>query len=409
MLNDLTLRRATAQAKPYKLFDGGGLYCEVSPAGGKLWRLKYRFGGKEKRVALGVYPAVSLAEARKRRDAARELLAGGIDPGAEKQANKARLAAQAEDSFEAVAREWHERMLTQRTEKYRRNLLRALEKDVFPRIGRVPIARLTPADVRGVLDAILSRGAVEIAKKARVNIGQVCRYAVIYGRAENDPTVPLQGFIPSVAVTHMPAPLDPVAVGAILRMFDALSGQPQVVAAVRLLPYVAARPGELRTMRWDDVDLDAAQWAYRVSKTSTHHIVPLSTQAASILREMEPLSAHLPGGWVFPGGRTPLKPMSDAALNASMRRLGIDTRSELTGHGWRAVLRTLGHEQCGFDPLVIEHQLAHRAPDVSGLGNAYARTRFLPERARMMQSWADYLDGLKAEGRVAYSVDRATP
>jgi len=200
MLNDLALRNAKPAAKPRKLFDGGGLYCELSPAGGKLWRLKYRMGGKEKRLALGAYPAVSLVEARRRRDKARELLAGGIDPGVQKQADKARLAAQAEDSFEAVAREWHERMLTQRTEKYRQGVLRALEKDVFSRVGRVPIARLTPADVRGVLDAILARGAVEIAKKARINIGQVCRYAVIYGRAENDPTVPLQGFIPAATV-----------------------------------------------------------------------------------------------------------------------------------------------------------------------------------------------------------------
>ena len=198
----------------------------------------------------------------------------------------------------------------------------------------------------------------------------------------------------------MPAPLDPAAVGAILRMFDALTGQPQVIAAVRLLPYVAVRPGELRTMRWDDVDLDAAQWAYRVSKTGTPHIVPLSKQAIAILSDLHPLTCGLPGGWVFPGGRTPLKPMSDMALNASIRRLGIDTRTELTGHGWRAVLRTLGHEQCGFDPLVIEHQLAHKAPDVSGLGNAYARTRFLPDRVKMMQAWADYLDKLKTGAEV---------
>lgn len=396
MLNDLALRNAKPAAKPRKLFDGWGLYCEVSPAGGKLWRLKYRMGGIEKRLSLGAYPAVSLAEARRRRDKARELLARGVDPGVQKKADKARLAAQAEDSFEAVAREWHQRMLTQRTEKYRQGVLRAFEKDVFSRIGRVPIARLTPADVRGVLDAILERGAVEIAKKARINIGQVCRYAVIYGRAENDPTVPLQGFIPAVTVKHMPAPVDPDAVGAILRMFDALAGAPQVVAAVRLLPYLAVRPGELRTMRWADVNLQAERWEYRVSKTDTPHIVPLSTQAITILRDLHPLTGHLPGGWAFPGGRTPLKPMSDMALNASMRRLGIDTRTELTGHGWRAVLRTLGHEQCGFDPLVIEHQLAHKAPDVSGLGNAYARTRFLPARTRMMQEWADYLDKLKA-------------
>lgn len=399
-LTDTALRNAKPKGKSYKLADERGLYIEVYPTGGKLWRLKYRFGGKEKRLALGAYPDVSLATARERRDDARKTLAAGIDPGAAKQADKLRQRQRAADSFQAVAEEWRDQMLADRAESHRTKVWARLSNDVFPYIGRRPIAEITAPEVRAVLDRILGRNVVETAKKAQINMGQVFRYAIATGKATNDPTAALRGMLPTAKAKNMAAPTDPAAVGGILRMFDALTGQPQVIAAVKLAPLLACRPGELRTMRWEDVDLDAAEWRYHVTKTGIDHIVPLSGQAVAILRDLHPLTGHLIGGWVFPGGRTPLKAMSDAAINASMRRLGIDTRDELTGHGWRAVLRTLGHEQLGLDPLVIETQLAHKTPDGSGLGNAYARTKFLAERRQMMQQWADYLDKLKAGAQI---------
>ena len=399
-LTDTALRNAKPGEKSYKLADERGLYIEVYPTGGKLWRLKYRFGGKEKRLALGAYPDVGLAAARERRDDARKALAAGNDPSAAKKADKLRQRQRAADSFQAVAEEWRDQMLANRAESHRTKVWARLSNDVFPYIGRRPIAEITAPEVRAVLDRILGRNVVETAKKAQINMGQVFRYAIATGKATNDPTAALRGMLPTAKAKNMAAPTEPAAVGGILRMFDALTGQPQVIAAVKLAPLLACRPGELRTMRWEDVDLDAAEWRYHVTKTDAAHLVPLSRQAVAILRDLHPLTGHLIGGWVFPGGRTPLKAMSDAAINAAMRRLGIDTRDELTGHGWRAVLRTLGHEQLGLDPLVIETQLAHKTPDGSGLGNAYARTKFLAERRQMMQRWADYLDQLKVGAQV---------
>lgn len=393
-LTDTAIRNAKPGAKNIKLFDGAGLYLEITPPGSKLWRLKYRYLGAEKRLALGAYPAVSLKEARIKRDEARAHLAAGRDPGAVKQAEKLRAAALAADSFEVVAREWIDRHLSTKAESHRDKVIRRLERDVFPFLGRRPIAEISAPEILAVLRRIESRGVLETAHRAQQNIGQVIRYAVATGRATNDPTQALRGALPPYKPEHMAAPADdPAAVGTILRAMDAFKGGPIVAAALELLPLVFCRPGELRTMRWEQIDFDAALWRYTVSKTQTEHIVPLSRQALAVLRDLQPLTGHLPGGWVFPGGRSPMQPLSDAAINASYRRLGIDTRNELTGHGWRAVARTLLHERLGFAPEVIEHQLAHRVPDA--LGTSYNRTKFLSERKRMMQKWADYLDKLK--------------
>ena len=397
-LTDTVIRQSKTTDKPSKLPDGNGLYLLVTVSGGKLWRYDYRFDGRRKTLALGRYPDVPLAEARKRLARAREMLAADppVDPGAVKQADKLRRQQIAADTFEAVAAEWKDKMLADRAVSHRAKVWRLLSNDVFPYIGKRPISEITAPDVRAVLDKILAREVNETARKARINIGQVFRYAIATGKATNDPTTALKGMVPTVKAKNMAAPTDdPDKVGEILRMFDALSGQPQVEAAVRLAPLLAVRPGELRHMRWEEVNLDAAEWRYHVPKTKIDHMVPLSRQAVAILRDLHPLTGHLPGGWVFPGGRTPMRPISDMTVNAAMRRLGIDTRTELTGHGWRAVLRTQGHERLGFDPLVIETQIAHKTPDASGLGNAYARTKFLRERKAMMQQWADYLDKLK--------------
>lgn len=392
-LTDTTIRNAKPGPKPIRLFDGGGLYLEVSPAGGKLWRLKYRIDGKEKRLALGTYPTTSLKDARSKRDEARKLLAAGIDPG-----RKAEKAEPAPDTFEAVAREWFSRHLEAKAPGHRDKVVRRLERDVFPHLGSRPVAEIKAPEILAVVRRIEARNVLETAHRALQNIGQVIRYAVATGRAEADPTQSLRGALAPWKPQHMAAPTDPAKVGEILRALDAFSGGPVVGAALRLLPLVFVRPGELRTMRWEQIDFEAKEWRYTVSKTKTDHLVPLSRQALAILEDIRPLTGHLPGGWVFPGGRSPKSPMSNAAINAAYRRLGIDTRNELTGHGWRAAARTLLHENLNYPPEIIEHQLAHSVPDT--LGRAYNRTRFIAERRKMMQAWADYLHTLKAGAEV---------
>lgn len=396
-LTDVVIRTTKPGARQRKISDEKGLYLLVHPNGGRYWQMKYRHAGKERTLSFGTYPDVSLADARKRRDEARAMLAHDVDPGEVKRANRLRQRQEAASSFEAVAREWFDRHLAGKAPSHRDKVVRRLERDVFPYIGHRPIADIKAPEVLEVARRVERRGAVDTAHRVIQNIGEVCRYGIATGRAESDPTPALRGALPAVRHKHYPAPTDdPSAVGGILRMFDALTGQPQVIAAVRLLPLLVCRPGELRTMRWEAVDLGDAVWSYRVTKTGVDHIIPLSTQAVSILRELYPLTGHLPGGWVFVGGRSPMKPISDAAINAAMQRLGIDTKAELTGHGWRALLRTFGHERLGMRPEVIETHIAHKAPDASRLGNAYARMRFIDERRKMMQQWSDYLDQLRA-------------
>ncbi len=394
-LTDKTISNAKPGTKPAKLSDEKGLYVLIHPNGSKYWRLNYRHLGKNKTLALGVYPEVSLKLARNRRDEARAHLADNRDPGAVKQAEKARAYALAADSFEVVARDWIERHLSTKAASHRDKVVRRLERDVFPYLGRRPIAEITAPDILAVLRRIDARGVLETAHRAQQNIGQVIRYAILTGRATHDPTPALRGALPAYVPAHMASPADdPAAVGAILRSLDAFKGGPVVAAAIKLLPMLFCRPGELRTMRWEQVNLEAAEWRYIVSKTGADHLVPLSRQAVALLADLYRLTGHLPAGWVFIGGRTPTQPMSDAAINAAYRRLGIDTKTELTGHGWRSVARTFLHERLGYEPAVIEHQLAHAVPD--SLGTAYNRTRFIATRRKMMQDWSDFLDKLKA-------------
>lgn len=385
-LSDAALRAAKPREKPYKVFDGGGLYIEVQPCGSRLWRLKYRHHGKEKRMALGRWPELSLAEARRRRDEARRLLAIGADP--------ARPQRSSAPTFAEVAAEWMARHLANKADAHRISVFRRLHRDILPFLGERPVDAITAPQVLAVARQIEARGAIETAHRALQNIGQVLRYAVATGRAEADVTTSLRGALAPVRVRHMAAPADdPARVGAILRAIDAFEGGHVVGAALRLLPYLFVRPGELRTMRWADVDLDAAEWRFTASKTRLDHVVPLPRQAVAILAALKPITGRM-SVFVFPNGRTPARPLSDAAINAALRRLGIDTRAELTGHGWRAVARTMLHERLGFAADVIEAQLAHRVPDA--LGRAYNRTRFLDQRRQMMQQWADFLDGLRA-------------
>lgn len=398
-LSDAAIKNAKPHDKPIKIFDGEGLYLEITPSGGKLWRLKYRYLNTEKRLALGAYPAIGLKDARRLKDEAKIQLAEGRDPGFIKRVNKQRALAIAGDSFEAVAREWIDRHLSTKASGHRDKIVRRLERDIFPYLGRYPVSSIAAPDILAVLRRIETRGVLETAHRAQQNIGQVIRYAIATGRATYDPTPALRGALPPAPTKHMAAPTeDPVAVGDILRSLDAFKGGYVVGSAVRLLPLFFCRPGELRFMRWEQVNFDAAEWRFTTSKTKTPHLVPLSRQALVILHDLHLTTGHLPGGWVFPGGRTPMRPMSDAAINAALRRLGIDTRSELTGHGWRAVARTFLHEHLGFPPEIIEHQLAHAVPDA--LGTSYNRTKFIDKRRIMMQVWADYLDKLKAGAEI---------
>ncbi|AIS88937.1 tyrosine-type recombinase/integrase [Burkholderia pseudomallei] len=395
-LTDLRVRNAKPVVnKQQKLFDERGLYLLVTPAGGKWWRLKYRFGGKEKSLSMGVYPDVGLKDARERRDAARKLLANGIDPGVERRVQKAAATERAASSFEAVAREWYAKRAPGWAPSHGEKVIRRLERDVFPWIGARPIADVKAPELLSVLHRIEERGVLETAHRALQNCGQVFRYAVATGRAERDPSGDLRGALPPWRPDHYASITEPRRVAEMLRAFDAFTGTFVVKCALRLAPLWFVRPGELRNAKWEEFDLERAEWRYTVTKTKTEHLVPLATQAVATLRELHALTGHRE--YVFPG-RDPKKPMSEVAINAALRRMGFDTKTEITGHGFRAMARTILAEQLDVKVEVIEYQLAHKVPDP--LGTAYNRTKFLKERVAMMQAWADYLDSLKANNQV---------
>ena len=394
-LTDAEIRKAKPGEKPIRLFDGGGLYLEISTAGGKWWRLKYRFGGKEKRISLGVYPDIGLKDARERRDAAKKLLANGVDPGEAKKAKKAASQERAANSFEVIAREWFAKYAPGWAASHADKIIQRLERDVFPWLGGRPIADIAAPELLTVVRRIEERGAHDTAHRALQNCGQVFRYAVATGRAQRDPSGDLRGALPPLKHEHYAAITDPTQVGELLRAIDGFQGTFIVKCALMLAPVLFVRPGELRTAEWSGFDLDKAEWRYLVTKTKTEHLVPLPSQAVAILRELHALTGQRQH--VFPG-RDPHKPMSGAAINAALRRMGYDTKIEITGHGFRAMARTILHEELHVRPEVIEHQLAHRVPDT--LGTAYNRTKFLKDRRMMMQLWADYLDQVKQGAQV---------
>lgn len=392
MLTDTEIRRAKPKEKAYKLSDEKGLYLEIMPNSARYWRMKYRFEGKEKRAAFGVYPEVTLKEAREKRDEARKLLAQGIDPTEHKRAVKASKAALTEHSFEVIAREWFAKHAPNWAASHGDKIIRRLERDVFPWIGGKPIAELTAPELLAVARRVEDRGALETAHRALQDCGQVFRYAIATGRAERNPVGDLRGELPPVKGEHFAALTEPKRLSELLRAIDAYEGTLVTKCALQLAPLVFVRPGELRQAQWADIDLEAAEWRYLVTKTDTQHIVSLSRQAVAILETLHPLTGH--GRYVFPSARTPngSRPMSDVALLAALRRMGFD-KTEATVHGFRAVARTLLDEELGYPPHIIEHQLAHAVKDP--LGRAYNRTQHLPERRKMMQAWADYFDRLK--------------
>lgn len=390
-LTDTGVRNAKPGEKPVKLFDERGLFMIVTPAGGRWWRFRYTFDHKEKLLSLGVYPDVGLKDARERRDAARKLIAAGIDPGVNRKAQKAARQESATNSFEVVTREWYAKHAPNWAANHGDRIIRRFERDIFPWVGARPIADLTAPELLGVVRRIESRGALETAHRALSNCGQVFRYAVATGRAIRDPSADLRGALPPTKGEHFAAVTEPKLAAQLLRTLDSYQGTLAVACALRLAPLVFVRPGELRSALWADIDLEAAEWRYTVTKTDTAHIVPLATQAIEILRELHPLTGC--GRYVFPSARSQERPMSDNAILAAMRRMGIK-KDEMSGHGFRAMARTILDEVLAVRPELIEHQLAHAVKDPNG--RAYNRTAHLSERRKMMQQWADYLDGLKA-------------
>ncbi len=395
-LSDTAIRKLKPSDKPYKVADEKGLFLLVTPPGGKLWRLKYRLDGKEKLLSFGAYPDVPLIRAREKRDEARTLIADGVDPSDNRKAQKTAKADRAANSFEVIAREWFEARKPTWAPSHSGRLIKRLENDVFPWIGSKPIAEISAPEILSVMKRIEGRGTLDTAHRVHQDCGQIFRYAVATGRAERDPTGDLRGALPTASGGHFASITEPASVGELLRAIDGFKGTFIVQSALRLAPMLFVRPGELRQARWQEFNLAKAEWKYLVTKTKTEHLVPLATQAVKILSELQVLTGD--SEFVFPGARSNGRAMSDAAVNAALRRMGYDTRTEITGHGFRAMARTILHEVLGIRPEVIEHQLAHKVPDA--LGAAYNRTKFLPARKAMMQQWADYLDKLKAGAEV---------
>ena len=384
--------------------DGGGMYLLVN-SGGKYWRMDYRFADKRKTLSLGVYPAVSLEKARKRRGAARELLADGKDPGAVKREERQATAMAAANTFELVAREFLQTKVDAWTPMYAAKWLRGMEKDLFPFIGKLPIATVTPPMLLDALRKCEKRGAIESAHTLRQTAGQVFRYGVQTGRCERNPSQDLQGALKPVTTKHMAAILEPIKVGELLRAIDGYSGQPVTRAALGLSALLFQRPGNIRQMEWAWVDFDKALLTIpsQDMKRRKHqkingrpHLVPLAPQALAYLAELLPFSGH--GRYVFPSLRTGERPMSDNTVNAALRRMGF-SQDEMSAHGFRATARTLMIERMpGISADVIEAQLAHGK---SGpLGMAYDRAEFLEQRRKMMLEWADYLDKLRPGAEV---------
>ncbi len=389
MLTPSAVRNAKPKAKAYKLTDGRGMYLLVKPDGARWWRFDYRRPviAKRNTLSLGTYPDVSLKKARVRREEARALLTDGIDPGDQR---KAKAEAEA-DTFEAIAREWHAKHAPNWSADHADRIMTRLEKDVFPWIGRKPIANLTAPDVLGILRRVDARGARDTAHRVHQHCGQVFRYAVATGRASIDPTPALRGAIPPTRTKHHASITDPDRVGELLRAIDGYQGSNVTRAALQLAPLAFVRPGELRQAEWSEFDLDKAEWRIPAErmKMNAPHIVPLAGQAVAILRDLAPLTGS--GRYLFPGLRTRARPMSENTVNAALRRMGFD-RDTMTGHGFRSMASTLLNEQ-GWHRDAIERQLAHAERDA--VRAAYNYAEHLPERRKMMQAWADYLDSLR--------------
>ena len=388
-LTATAVKQAKPKAKPYKLADGGGLYLHVKTAG-KYWRYKYRFAGKEKLLALGTYPDISLADARKLHQAARENLADGIDPSSYKKTKKSADQSNSANSFEAVAIEWSKTRSKKAdsTEKRQRALL---EKDLFPFIGNRPIADIDAPELLKTLRKIENRGAIETAHRANRLAGQIFRYAIVTGRCKHNPSIDLKDALTQPIKSHRQSITDPAEVGPLIAAIKNYQATPVVMAALQLSPLFLCRPGELRHLEWTEVNFAEARIELPASKMKMKepHIIPLASQAIAILKELQPITGR--GKYVFPSARGASRPLSDNGVRTALRTLGY-TNDQICPHGFRAMGRTILDEVLNFPVDWIEHQIAHSVKDANG--RAYNRTKHLPQRKNMMQAWADYLDDL---------------
>jgi len=402
-LTELQIKKAKPlPGKPVRLYDTRGLHLEVSPSGGKLWRLKYYFNKKENRISLGIYPEVGLSEARSRCNEARKLLSNNIDPSQKRKDEKLAQTERSENTFGKVARSWYAKFSKRWVPLYAERVLSRMNRDLLPFLEDRPIDEIEAPELLAVLRRIEDRGVREVSHRTRQDCEQIFTFAIAEGKCKHNPAAGLgKALVPKKEVVHFPAVTEPEELGELLRTLDGYQATATVCAALRLAPLVVVRPGELRKAKWTDIDLDGAEWRFVASKTKTgpkkqpkNHIVPLSNQALRVLRELRPLTGS--GDYVFPGARSAKRPMSDNAVLAAMRRMEIPA-DVATGHGFRASFRTIGDEVLKFRVDLLEHQLAHEVKDPNG--RAYNRTAFLPERHQMMQTWSDYLDQLKDGNR----------
>lgn len=401
-LSDPKVKQAKPKEKTYKLADGGGMYLEVAPSGGKWWRLKYRFDGKEKRLSLGVYPDVTLARAREKRNEARKLLADGIDPGAERKAEKLARERVVKNSFEVVAREWHEKRIRGAagtngkplSPGHAAQIINSLEREIFPKIGKMPVEDITAPDLLEALRPIEARGALEIASKVRIWCGMVFRYAIATGRAKYNPAPDLRGALATPVTKHYAA-FDRDGMADFMRRLDDYDGHVQTKLALRFLALTFVRTGEMRGAEWSEFDLDGATWRIPAErmKMRAPHIVPLSRQAIEVLKELQVLTGEV--RLLFPGQNSREKPMSENTVLYALYRMGYHGRA--TGHGFRATASTLLNEM-GWRPDVIERQLAHQ--EKNKVRAAYHRSEYLAERREMMQAWGDFLEALGKSAKV---------
>ena len=393
-LTNLQVKTAKPKDKAQKLTDGGGMYLFVTTKGQKYWRLDYRYAGKRKTLALGVYPNVSLAEARNKREDAKKQIANDIDPSNSKRAAKLAKTQTQENSFKAIALEWFEMEKPHWSSHHIDRVDRMLEKELFPHIGQRPVGDITAPELLACLRRVESRGAIETAHRVKQVAGQVFRYAVATGKAERDPSGDLKDALATPKKSHFAAITEPKEVGKLLLALDDYQGTPEVATALKLAPLLFCRPNELRCMEWAEIDFHKSEWHIPASKMKMRedHIVPLARQVIEALQSLLQLTGHRQ--YVFPSARSPKRPMSDNAVLSALRRLGIP-KEQMTGHGFRAMARTLLDEELGYRIEWIECQIAHAVKDANG--RAYNRATYLRQRKDMMQHWADYLESLKAE------------
>ena len=393
-LTAIQVKQAKAKEKAYKLSDEKGLYLHIAVKGQKYWRFDYRFGGKRKTLAFGVYPEVSLSAARTKREEARKRISKGLDPSDIRRAEKLAKTQSQENSFKALAIEWFEQEKRRWSESHTIRTDRMLHKDLLPFLGNRPIVDITAPELLACLRRVESRGSIESAHRNKQIAGQIFRYAIATGKAERDLSADLKGALSTPTKKHFASITDPKEVGPLLLMLDGYEGTPEVATALKLAPLLFCRPGELRHMEWEEVKFDKHEWHIpgEKMKTGKDHIVPLSKQASEALKDLLQLTGHRQ--YVFPSARSPRRAMSDNAVLGALRRLGIP-KETMTGHGFRAMARTILDEELGYRIEWIECQLAHAVKDANG--RAYNRTTYLKQRKEMMQHWADYLDGLKAE------------